>query len=195
MDRASGEDRKHGPFNEIAMDILTHYRQLVHKVDTFSAAVVQRYGDYIVCRHGCINCCRHDITVFPLEYHILYNHYSELPAQRKSLIRNTFDHTTLTESCALLHQGGCLLYSSRPIICRTHGLPLVIHEHGAAIRDCCPQNFSHISLEDIPDKDLLQLETLNTILISLNNAFCAQERIDPAKRMPISSLIAARSCT
>lgn len=172
------------------MDFLRYYNELVQKVDTFSADTVQKYKDHIVCRHGCTECCRYDLTLLPLEYYILQRHFAELQGSKRSGDPDLKD-LSATDSCPLLHEGGCLLYSSRPIICRTHGLPLLLHEQSKEIRDCCPKNFSGLSLEEIPDTDLLQLETLNTILIALNSAFCDQKHINPAKRIPISDLFSA----
>ena len=172
------------------MNIYAHYSRLVYKVDALWDKIVQRYPEHIVCTHGCTDCCKQDLTVLPLEYAFLRESAQEVLLQKKQVVEPLMQHNE-SKSCTLLHKGGCLLYSARPIICRTHGLPLVIHENGKEVRDCCPKNFTRLPLENIPDTDLLQLETLNTILITLNNAFCTQERFDPAKRIPISDLFRA----
>ena len=164
----------------------------MQKVDTFSAKIVLQYQEHIICRRGCNDCCQQNLTVLPIEFAFLRENAQELLQQAKQHAE-TFVQGSETQPCSLLHEGSCLLYSFRPIICRTHGLPLVIREHGEEIRDCCPKNFSKRALEGLPEQDLLQLETLNTILIALNNVFCAHEHIDPGKRTPISDLLSTQS--
>lgn len=65
-----------------------------------------------------------------------------------------------------------MIYEVRPIVCRSHGVPLKIDQ---TTRDVCPLNFTEMQLADIGDHYFINLETLNTILVLLNQQF------DPAQ--------------
>lgn len=71
--------------------------------------------------------------------------------------------------CPLLDAGLCLLYPVRPIICRTHGLPVLVRsEQGTAV-DCCPLNFTSGRKPD--SKHILDIEQVNTTLVTVNGLF------------------------
>ena len=160
------------------------YRKLIAKVDAFSNHIRKKHGEQIVCRHGCTDCCSHDLQVMPVEFFYLKQGL-ELQPEVAGLIKDAFGAET---SCILLSRGGCLLYEARPVICRTHGLPLLITEAEGQYRDCCPKNFSKQSIEGLPPEDLLHLERLNTMLVSVNIVFASHEGLNPASRLSVSGL-------
>lgn len=80
------------------------------------------------------------------------------------------------------------MYDRRPVICRTHGLPLLIRGEGEERRDCCPKNFVGHSLGDLPGSDLLDLERLNTILVAVNMVFASHVGVEAGLRLPLSLL-------
>lgn len=169
--------------------IFLNYQKLLKKVDEFSLHAVEKYGDHIFCKYGCIDCCQQNLTLLPLEFYFLREGFARLPEQIKRVIR---DHAARDASahnpCLLLNNRGCLLYRHRPIICRTHGLPLLIREEGIERRDCCPKNFAFYPLESLPATDLLHLERLNTILITVNRAFSSHSGINAGIRLPLTKL-------
>ena len=165
-------------------DKFVSYRKLLTRVDDFSSRLIRKYKGNIVCRHGCADCCRQDLHLLPVEFHYLTQGLSCMPEAEKNIMEVSRKDTC----CILLHEGDCLLYGLRPIICRTHGLPLLITENGTQWRDCCPKNFEGQSLENLPEKDLLHLERLNTILVTVNMVFSSRIGCDAGKRIPISRL-------
>jgi Fe-S-cluster containining protein len=77
--------------------------------------------------------------------------------------------------CAFLEaDGACGIYGLRPLVCRSHGLPLQFKDFGevegdeAVFRDVCYLNFRNQDISNLPDQDVLNLDTLNTILAMLN---------------------------
>jgi Fe-S-cluster containining protein len=71
--------------------------------------------------------------------------------------------------CPLLVGDECLLYSFRPVICRTHGFPVLVETEEGKKIDCCPLNFTD---GKIPGPDhCLDLERLNATLVAVNRLF------------------------
>jgi Fe-S-cluster containining protein len=69
-------------------------------------------------------------------------------------------------TCPLLGNGLCLLYNSRPLICRTHGLPLLLTEENRQLVDYCPENFRDIP--SLPGNAVIGLDQLNATLTAVN---------------------------
>ena len=160
-----------------AREICRRYALLVARVDDFSATVSDQLAPALHCRPGCDACCQRELSVLPLELYA---------------IRCALDRCTLVSEpvpvpgvpCPLLDDRCCSIYPHRPIICRTHGLPLLV-DRQTGRRDCCPRNCTGPALAALPSAQLLDLERLNTILVSLNRAFAARAGIDPARRLPL----------
>jgi len=173
----------------MAEKIFHNYQELVKKVDEFSARIIKKYGENINCGYGCSDCCQQNLNLLPLEYFFLQKGFSLLPEPMKKIVHNRAaqglgDHTP----CLLLDHGACVLYERRPIICRTHGLPLFITEGDKERRDCCPKNFSSYCLDLLPQTDFLHLERLNTILITINRGFASLTGIEAGIRLALNNL-------
>ncbi len=64
------------------------------------------------------------------------------------------------------------MYDNRPLICRTHGLPLVSNSLTAGEVDCCPLNLPALAGVSELEADLvLDLDLLTENLMRLNLAF------------------------
>jgi len=173
----------------MAEEIFSNYQKLLNKVDEFSSRITQRYRKHISCGYGCSDCCQQNLNLLPLEYSFLQKKFFLLSESMKKILRNRAaqrlgDYTP----CVLLHHGACVLYERRPIICRTHGLPLFITEGDKERRDCCPRNFTSYCLELLPQNDFLYLERLNTILITINRVFASLTGIESGIRLPLNNL-------
>lgn len=85
---------------------------------------------------------------------------------------------------ALLVDHTCMVYPARPVICRTHGLPIYMEKEGRAQVDFCPENFKTVS--ELPREALLDIDHLNTLLIAVNQHFLEQLEADLPDRIPVS---------
>lgn len=158
------------------------YCQLLEKVDRFCSALIQKHYQNIRCRRGCTDCCIQDLSLLPVEFHFLQQGLDQNEGE-------VLGRASPADSqCALLHQGACRQYQRRPIICRTHGLPLLVSTDSGGHRDCCPKNFKGRPVDQLPETDLLHLERLNTILVAVNAVFCRDAGLNPNTRQPISAL-------
>lgn len=91
----------------------------------------------------------------------------------------------------------CSIYESRPLICRTQGLPLLVEaEDGGAEVDFCPLNFTaENALDDLDEDYLVPLDDLNLKLALVNLQHCRQQGIsDEASghRVPMAEIIIAQ---
>lgn len=149
---------------------LDHYGELLKKVDAFCQTVKEAVTESMVCRMGCDSCCRH-LSLFPVEaVHIrLALETAEKTIQERIRVKALAALGDPDGPCPLLDQSLCLLYSARPIICRTHGFPILVDQGQGKAIDHCPLNF--IDGQEIQRKHILDLETLNNTLAAINRLF------------------------
>ena len=158
------------------MENLRNYRNLIGKLDELCRRITAEYGEYLACGEGCDGCCRH-VSIFPVEAVNLAAALGGLPAEQAAHIRNLAAAASKNSACPLLENGRCLLYAARPLICRTHGLPLLTAEGGEKRIDFCPKNFRGIV--SFPAAAVIDLDLLNTTLAAINAVFI-QSQCNPA---------------
>lgn len=133
------------------------YLKLIEKLDSYETRLLAEYGNSVACRRGCAECCILE-SVFPVEAFYIYSSISDK--------QNRFSIPAGAGSkCVFLENDSCSIYPCRPVICRTHGYPLM--ESGRI--DFCPKNFTGIS--SIDSGFILDLDALNRALASINIIF------------------------
>ena len=147
---------------------LDNYRALLLRVDDMCSQTATRFDSQISCRPGCDACCRH-LSIFAVEAAALHQALCQLSERDADVIRRAAAAASPGSPCPLLQGGLCLLYQARPIICRTHGLPLLINRDGASGIDFCPENFRGAT--SIPGSAVIDLERLNATLATINSLF------------------------
>lgn len=150
------------------MDLLANYSALRRRVDERCRAIESAHAADIACRKGCSACCRH-LNLFPVEAAALGQALTRLPSERLSALRRRAEQNLNSRSCPLLKDDACGLYTARPLICRTHGLPLLVQRDGQQTVDFCPENF--IGVQHLDGTALIDLEALNTALAAVNALF------------------------
>ncbi len=159
--------------------LLSNYHNLVKKIDNFCQTMENNYPESLACQKGCSSCCRH-ISLFPVEALALSMALDSLPPETREKIRSRAQATDADEACPLLADGACLMYRHRPIICQTHGLPILVTTESGTRLDHCPLNFT---TGKQPEKAFsLDLEQLNTLLSAVNNLFL--EEAFPQQSLP-----------
>lgn len=163
--------------------LLENYIRLREKVDSLCDGITTKLGDAITCCPGCSTCCL-SISVFPVEAAAISEAISSLSQEKRILIQKQASEPS--DACPLLCNGLCVVYESRPIICRTHGLPIILDEGGTRRIDVCPMNCG--KMESLPGEAVIDLERLNTMLAAINALYLRESGQNVTKRISIVEL-------
>ena len=164
---------------------LENYHRLINKVDQLCEGITTLLGDALSCHAGCSSCCI-AISIFPVEAAALIEAAGQLPPELYHQLKQQLSCPVPGDRCPLLVDDHCLLYQARPIICRTHGLPILITEEAGRRMDVCPLNCK--GMERIPGEALIDLERLNSLLVSVNVLYLREFGIKLPDRIPLNSL-------
>lgn len=138
--------------------------QLRRRVDDHFGAAVARTPDAFACREGCARCCGVRFGVFAVEADRIRGALARLAAPLRARVRAQADDPSHT-ACALLVDDRCSVYDERPLICRSHGLPVQQRDDdGRTHVEVCPLNFVE---RTPPPASVLVLDVLNAPLFVL----------------------------
>jgi len=161
---------------------VSSYKKFIEHVDQLSSKIQTRYSKHLNCRAGCAGCCHHHLSVFAVEAEETRAAIEALPIPIRSRVEERAREVIKREAqgapvaCPLLIDNRCSIYESRPLICRTQGLPLLIEaEDGEQEVDFCPLNFTEPgAIDDLDEDHLAPLDALNLRLALLNLEHCRE---------------------
>ncbi len=156
--------------------------ELSAKIDAFFARVEARHGDDMQCATGCSDCCHVRLTLTEVEAAEIRRELASWPAARRSAI--AANAAASTDRCAALDPSGrCLIYAVRPVVCRSHGVPIRMREDSLPVVRSCFRNFTQIAPE--PDC-ILDQSTLSALVLAVDRASGGDgSRIDLATLLSI----------
>lgn len=159
------------------------------EVDQQCDRIRETCAEQIVCQKGCDGCCRRHIDVFAVEAVCLSLALQKLPAEMIARLRQKARGTTSFGPCPLLEAGACLMYASRTILCRTHGLPILSEYRGSRSIGYCQKNFQQSA--PIPADPVIDLAPLNSALRAINQRFVAEfpGRLPAGERLTIAQAL------
>jgi uncharacterized protein len=143
---------------------VSRFEELTRKVDGFFARVTVRHGTDMQCATGCSDCCHVRLTITAVEAAAIRAHVTAWPGARRSNLADIGP----ADRCAALDPGGrCKIYEARPLVCRSHGLPIRMRRGSLPVVQACPHNFTHTT----PDPDcVLDQATLSATLLAVDAA-------------------------
>ena len=173
------------------------YRAVLAKVAAFTAPLWQKFENEINCEPGCAQCCTAGLTLLPVEAAFIET------ALRNGASSGSFLGRMSPSHCPCLNSAGrCDIYEHRPMVCRTHGLPLKIADGDMkkapgtlrVLGDdtiTCSLNFD--SGKRPPAADVLDVAKVYQLLWVVNARFCADQGIpDPNQRAPMSEIFSTK---
>ncbi|PID38264.1 MAG: hypothetical protein CSB49_06450 [Proteobacteria bacterium] len=127
-------------------ELLAPWRQVAAKVDGFFKRVERSYVERMSCAAGCAACCQQDLTVLFIEALAVLTVQTALPAETQAAIAEDGGNPSAPPCAFLDDEGRCRVYAGRPLVCRSHGLP-IRQDHEVAI---CELNFRGVNGEGYP---------------------------------------------
>lgn len=150
------------------MDKNKYFKQYVtlrNEIEKHSKKLSVAHSKHMLCKKGCDMCCI-DYSIFPIEFHFILNDIKEKKLEFKNL------NEVVNNVCIFLKNHVCTLYEQRPIICRTHGLPLLYMNNNSEWElSACELNFTEYDFEKFTLANTLPQDKYNSKLFMLNKEF------------------------
>lgn len=143
------------------------YKSLRTEIDNDSKNLSLEHSKHMKCKKGCDLCCM-DYSIFPIEFYSILNDFKEKKVNTGS------SHTEEENVCVFLINHVCSIYEQRPIICRTHGLPLLyMNDNSEWELSACELNFTEFNFNEFTIENTLSQDKINSKLFMLNKEFIA----------------------
>jgi len=162
------------------------YYKLIKEIDLLCESLEKEHNQHMNCKKGCDLCCM-AISVFPVEFYAIK---AELDLQSLSGLSVPDDEI----QCRFLADHSCAIYTLRPVICRTHGLPLVYMNQEGTDYDLslCELNFIDYDFEEFDEENTYPMDRINSKLYQINKKFVAgfeDGKYSEQDRIPLANLI------
>jgi uncharacterized protein len=157
------------------------YQEFAGEVDRLAERIGIMHQQHLECRLGCSYCCM-DYSLLPVEYYaILEQLRSNTPG---------INPEATGDDCIFLINNACTIYGFRPVICRTHGLPLLyMNDNDEWELSVCELNFSDFD-EEFHSGNTFPQDRFNSRLYMLNKAFVG---LPGYSRYSVSDMIPIRN--
>lgn len=167
-------------------DILENYRKQRDQIDALADKLAEKHQKHMMCKAGCDLCCM-DYSIFPVEFYSIRERLKEKEYQHD--VPPTKDE----RSCIFLKDHKCVIYDERPVICRTHGLPLLyMNEDGDWELSACELNFTEFDMDEFTEENTFPQDTFNSKLFMLNKEFIAhfkEKKYNEFDLIPVKELL------
>lgn len=172
---------------------LRQYLELRGRLDDKFSEIQDAYRAEMACAPGCHSCCKPGLSVSELEAGAIREFLARSPESLAAAQKAEAENPHHGKRCTFLAAGGeCTIYEARPLVCRSHGVPLQVSvKEDQKVRDVCPLNFRQTALSELPAAYVLNLDTVNVLLSLLNQRAHGKS----TQRIPlrISALLPQRS--
>jgi hypothetical protein len=105
--------------------LLVRWHALAARADAHFARVLDAFPTQMHCHAGCCACCAPNLSVMLVEALAVCAGLEALPRATRVRLAAAAAHDLPASRCALLLSDRCAVYAWRPLICRTHGLPVL----------------------------------------------------------------------
>lgn len=177
------------------------YWELAKRIDTFFDGVHQRQASRMQCSSGCSDCCLVDLTVTGVEAAVVAEGIVAMPHDTRAALDERSRRAASKRCVALDADDRCAIYAHRPLVCRSHGVPVKVASAASQDRvqlpviEVCPRNFRAVDsdgdggLESLPTSDVLNQNTLSTILGIVDSLFADATGRERGDRVALRSVV------
>ncbi len=156
--------------NQEYKNYFAEYSALTEEIDAVSLKLEKQHARHLSCKSGCDLCCM-DYSIFPVEFFAILNDLKSAGFVKSNIYAEQDPECV---SCVFLKNHRCTIYTSRPVICRTHGLPLLYaNDDGEWELSACELNFKHFDFDEFSTKNTFAQDKFNSKLFLLNKKFIA----------------------
>ncbi len=147
------------------------YRKIRKETDVISEKLSKVHSSHLQCKKGCDLCCM-DYSILPVEFYTILEELKGRSFDKKIILSKSYKNY---EDCIFLKDHACTIYESRPLICRTHGLPLLYtSDDGEWELSTCELNFRDFNFENFSEKNTFSQDKYNSKLFLLNREFIGE---------------------
>jgi uncharacterized protein len=168
------------------------YRELCAKVDAFFARVAARHRDELRCDRGCYDCCDVRLSITGVEAAAVAAAWSQLSEERRAEVRDTW-RDGATACAALDRQGRCAVYEGRPLVCRSHGVPIRFSDardkRSLPVVEACFHNFTTAGPAAADPDCILDQTTLSAMLLLIDREDAATRDRPAHQRFELAALL------
>ncbi len=183
------------------IDARSRLDDLASKIDAFVGRVDARYPGELACTPGCADCCRRRLTITSVEAARIEALLAAIaPSAREVIVERA--RSNAADACAALDEDGrCSIYAARPMVCRSHGVPIRFDADAAPpegtrslpMIDACFKNFIGRDLASIDASAIINQATLSTLVGTIDTAYALETGHPRGERLDLAALLAARS--
>ena len=168
------------------------YQQLCAKVDAFFARVEARHRDELRCDRGCYDCCDVRLSITGVEAAAVTAAWGQLSDERRAEVRATW-RDGATACAALDRQGRCAVYEGRPLVCRSHGVPIRFldprDKRSLPVVEACFHNFTTAGPAAADADCILDQTTLSAMLLLIDREDAAANERPAHQRFELATLL------
>ncbi len=170
--------------------MLARYQELTAKIDAFFSRVASRHAADLRCASGCDRCCHQRLTVTSVEAAAIRAHAATLTSGERAAIAAAATAADAGRCAALDDAGRCRIYAARPIVCRSHGLPIRMRDaRSLPVVTACELNFTAHG-PDAADPDcILDQELVSTMLALVDRDHADQAGSSPGDRVDLATVL------
>jgi hypothetical protein len=167
--------------------LLARYHELTDKIDAFFDRVHARHAADMRCAAGCDLCCRTRLTVTSVEAAAIVEWAERHTHEERAVIARAAAASDHSRCAALDDAGRCRIYEARPIVCRSHGVPVRMRDaRSLPVVQSCELNFTACGPAAADADCILDQELVSTMLGLVDRAYAG----DAAERIDLADLLA-----
>ena len=138
------------------------YLALRDEVDKLCSNLYSVHSESMLCKSGCDDCCM-NFGILSIEFSYIL---SVLKAEK-----HKFKRVNDSQTCPFLIDHQCSIYIHRPLICRTHGYPILQMGESELELTFCHLNFKEVEDSYFQESDCFGQDLYNSKLYMLNQEF------------------------